>query len=125
MKYLKYFKSNDSICKEYGIKNYTIKGGLVNVDGHVKLSDKKLTKIPLKFGYVSGSFHCSYNQLTSLEGCPKKVGGSFDCGYNQLINLEGAPSEVGGDFFCSFNKLKSPETYPNFKGSLVSPLLFR
>jgi len=132
MKYLKYFESKtdiDAICKKYGIENYTINSdGTVDVNGDVYLNNRGLTKLPLKFGYVSGDFNCEINkltslegspsevvgdfycddnQLTSLEGCPKKVGGSFDCGYNQLINLEGAPSEVGGDFFCSFNKLKS------------------
>ena len=47
----------DSICKKYGIENYTIKDGLVNVDGYVDLSFKKLTKLPLKFGEVSGDFN--------------------------------------------------------------------
>jgi len=72
MKYLKYFESNndiDAICYKYGIENYTVNpDGTVDVDGDVYLSDTKLTKLPLKFGYVSGSFRCAWNQLTSLEG---------------------------------------------------------
>jgi hypothetical protein len=97
----------DSICKEYGIKNYTIDNGLVNVDGDVDLSSKKLTKIPVKFGTVNGDieggFECGDNQLTSLEGSPHIVYGNFYCGYNQLTSLEGSPKEVHGDFSCSVN----------------------
>ena len=111
MKYLKYFESNseiDSICGEYRIKNYTINpDGTVDVNGDVNLYEKGLTKLPLKFGYVSGEFDCSYNQLTSLEGSPKKVGGGFYCGYNKLVTLEGAPKEVGGYFDCRYNQLTS------------------
>ena len=97
----------DSICKKYGIENYTIKDGLVNVDGYVDLSFKKLTKLPLKFGEVSGDFNCSRNQLTSLEGAPNRVGGNFYCSYNKLTSLEGAPEVVENNFYCYNNKLTS------------------
>ena len=138
MKYLKYFEGRkiiDSICKMYGIENYTINSdGTVDVNGNVNLFTRGLTKLPLKFGYVSGgfrcgnnhltslegapkevggSFLCTNNRLTSLEGCPKKVGGSFDCGYNQLINLEGAPIRVDGYFDCCENRLTSLEGAPS------------
>jgi hypothetical protein len=102
----------DSICKKYGIKNYTIKDGLVHVDGDVDLSRRGLTKLPLKFGEVTGYFLCSYNQLTSLEGAPTRVGGYFDCYGNQLTSLEGAPTRVGGYFDCSNNKLTNLEGAP-------------
>jgi hypothetical protein len=106
------FEDIHKICKRYGIKNYIIKDGLVHVDGSVDLYDKKLTKLPLKFGEVSGYFICSLNSLTSLEGAPSRVGGYFDCSYNQLTNLEGAPSRVGGDFNCSYNNLTNLEEAP-------------
>ena len=48
MKYLKLFESFgniDEICKKYSIENYTINpNGSIDVDGHVDLSDKELTK---------------------------------------------------------------------------------
>ena len=48
------------ICKQYNIKNYTInKDGSINVNDDVNLTYKKLTKLPLKFNYVSGHFYCS------------------------------------------------------------------
>jgi hypothetical protein len=110
----------DSICKKWSIKNYTIKDGLVNVDGDVDLYDKKLTKLPLKFGEVSGDFYCSYNQLTSLEGAPTRVGGNFTCSFNKLTSLEGAPTRVVGDFDCYENRLTSLEGAPSRVGGYFS-----
>ena len=102
----------DSICKEYGIENYILKDGLVHVDGDVCLSGRRLTKLPLKFGEVSGYFYCSINKLTSLEGAPTRVGGDFYCYANRLTSLEGAPSRVVGNFYCSDNRLTSLEGAP-------------
>ena len=98
----------DSICKKFDIENYTInEDSTVEVDGNVDLYDKRLTKLPLKFGKVSGNFSCLYNQLISLEGAPLSVGGYFNCISNQLKSLEGAPLSVGGNFYCDSNQLKS------------------
>jgi len=104
MKYLKYFESNtdiDAICYKYRIRNYTVNpDGTVDVDGKVNLYNRGITKLPLKFGYVSGDFDCSRNQLTSLEGAPREVGGHFYCSNNELTSLVGAPEDVGGYFYC-------------------------
>ena len=124
MKYLKlyenFIKQTDSeiheLCKKYGIENYTINNGLVDVDGDVDLDYRKLTKIPIKFGNVSGDFLCYYNQLTTLEGCPKSVGGSSYCSYNNLTSLEGAPKSVGDIFRCENNKLTSLDGAPESVG---------
>jgi hypothetical protein len=112
MKYLKLYENfiqSDSeihkLCKEYGIENYTINNGLVDVDGNVdlrNLNKEELTKLPIKFGIVSGFFDCSNNHFTSLIGAPLKVGGNFHGNNNILTTLEGAPQEVGEHFFlCS------------------------
>jgi hypothetical protein len=119
MKYLKIyedFKDIDSICKEYGIKNYTIVDGKVNVNGDVYLTYIGLLKLPVSFGIVTGNFYCSDNKLTSLEGCPDSVGGHFDCVNNKLTKLEGCPSNISGDFFCYNNQLTSLEGAPNRVG---------
>jgi len=120
MKYLKYFESNsdiDAICREYRITNYTVNPDrTVDVDGDVDLSDMGLDKLPLKFGYVSGDFYCGNNELTSLEGAPRKVGGNFYCFNNKLTSLEGSPEEVGGDFYCDDNQLTSLEGCPKKVG---------
>ena len=108
-----------SICKKYNIKNYTINSdGLIDVNGDVDLRGSRfwdefkssklgvannwtLDTLPLKFGKVSGSFDCRYNNLETLEGCPKEVGGDFYCSDNKLTTLVGCPVEVrrflGGD----------------------------
>ena len=112
-------------------------GKTVKVTGNVLLRGFGLTKIPINFTEVGGSFYCSENQLTSLEGAPRKVGrdfycwdnrltslvgspkfvgGSFDCSYNQLTDLEGAPEKVGGDFDCKKNQLTSYKGEPKFIG---------
>jgi len=98
----------DSICRQYGIRNYTIgEDGLIDVDGLVNLSRNSVNTFPLKFGTVTGSFYCSHNELTSLSGCPSKVGGDFVCQNNKLTNLEYSPQYVGEDFHCADNKLTS------------------
>ena len=120
MKHIKLFESFediDSICKKYGIQNYTINpDGSVDFDGDVDLSNLKLTKLPLKFGRVSGDFYCQFNQLTTLEGSPREVGGDFNCDVNKLTTLEGSPREVGGDFNCTHNKLTTLEGAPREVG---------
>jgi len=101
------------ICKKYEIENYTINNGIVDVDGNVNLSFKKLSKLPLKFGTVNGDFSCYNNQLTTLEGVPNKVNGEFYCNNNKLKSLEGAPKEVNGYFNCSINQLTSLKHLPD------------
>ncbi len=124
MKYLKNYKIFESvnedeihsICKKYGIENYTINtDGNIDVDGNVDLYNKGLIKIPFNFNRVSGFFYCDNNQLTSLEGAPQSVG-DFYCRYNKLTNLEGAPKEVGGGFYCRDNQLTSLEGAPQSIG---------
>ena len=90
---------------KYNYKEYI--GKTVKVTENVRLSDLGLTKIPINFTEVGGSFYCYNNQLTSLEGAPSEVGFDFDCGYNYLTSLEGSPKEVGGYFSCEYNELTS------------------
>jgi len=61
---------------------------------------------------IVGSFYCSYNKLTTLEGGPKSVGGAFSCSDNNLTTLEGSPQSVGGYFNCGYNKLTTLEGCP-------------
>jgi len=120
LSYKKFFESKqevDSICRKYGIQNYTINPDeSIDVDGNVDLSSRGLKRIPLKFRNVRGNFYCNYNQLTSLEGCPQSVSGAFSCSSNKLTSLEGGPQSVGGHFFCSDNQLTSLEGCPQSVG---------
>jgi len=120
MKHLRLFEAFediDSICKELGIRNYTINSdGTVDVYGSINLSLRGLTKLPLKFGKIDGWFDCSGNQLTTLEGSPIEVTSSFICSDNQLVTLEGSPKEVGRDFDCGNNQLTTLEGGPKEVG---------
>ena len=94
------------ICEELFIKEYTINtDGSIDVDGNVYISNLDLSKLPLKFNIVHGSFDCSYNNLTTLDGSPKVVGGFFSVSYNKLTSLEGSPKEVGIKLYCTGNPL--------------------
>ena len=96
------------ILEEAGAK-WTSEGWVV--PGDLDFSELGLTRLPL-IKEVGRSFYCDYNQLISLEGCPKNIGGNFHCGYNQLTSLEGSPKEVDGYFDCSHNELTSLEGCP-------------
>lgn len=115
-------KQIPDICKKYGIENYTINpDGSIDVSGNVCLSDKNLTRIPIKFNKVYGYFDCSYNFITSLEGCPREVYRYFDCSDNEKItSLECGPEIVYGTFYCNFNNLLiTTKGFPSIVGGDV------
>jgi len=120
MKYLKLFESFDEseihkICKQYGIRSYTINNdGSIDVDNNVKLFNRSLTKLPIKFNKVKGYFACSDNELTTLEGSPKEVNGYFSCRDNKLTSFKGAPIIIRDNFYCQNNKINSFEYFPSF-----------
>jgi hypothetical protein len=94
------------ICEKYGITNYTINdGGSIDVDGNVDLYNCNITELPLRFNKVTGWFDCGYNNLTTLEGCPRWIGSWFSCDHNKLTSLEFSPDYVGDKFNCLYNKL--------------------
>jgi len=96
------------IAKVYGIKKLIINDDMsVDVKGSVDLSGKMLTKLPLIFNRVWGSFTVADNQLKSLEGCPSIVDGDFFAYGNQLMSLKGGPTKVGGEYSVSGNYLNS------------------
>ena len=88
---------------KYNYKHYI--GKTVKVTGDVNLSRLGLTKIPINFTEVGGNFWCYANQLTNLEGAPRRVGGGIWCWGNNLTSLKGSPEEVSGNFSCYENKL--------------------
>ena len=99
--------------KKYEIDNYIINDDLtVDVNGIVNLHSSKLSKIPIKFGKISGNFSVSSNKLTSLKGCPKEVLGDFYCSSNKLKSLEYCPEIVKGFFSCVENELTSLKYCP-------------
>ncbi len=110
------------ICARFGIYQSSMsirEDGTVDVNGHVTLSYKKLSKLPLRFGTVTGDFYCQSNFLKTLEGCPSTVGGTFRCDGNDLTTLEGCPSEIGKSFYTSVNDLTTFKGGPSKVGGDV------
>ena len=88
---------------------YELVDGLYNVNGSVKLN-KRVERLPCKFGKVTGNFDCWDNDLITLDGCPRWVGLDLDCEFNDLITLEGCPEYIGCIFdIGGTNVLKSLE----------------
>jgi hypothetical protein len=80
--------------------------GFINVDGDFEASGMDLKDLyGIKFGAINGDFNVSDNDLSSLEGCPKKVQGYFSCSSNYLNTLIGGPDSVKGNYICSNNNL--------------------
>lgn len=98
--------------KKYNVSKYEIVDGVVNVDGDVKLSDKGIDTLEVKFGEVSGNFDIAQNKLKDLKNTPSKVGGSFIANDNLLSDLSYSPKEVGGNFVVSRNNLTSLKGAP-------------
>ena len=91
--------------------------GLVDVDGNFDCARGGLNNFQgIRFGKISGSFNCSENSLSSLEGAPREVRWNFYCSENNLISLEGAPLKVGGNFYCHRNQLVSLKGAPQEVG---------
>ena len=105
-----------SWLKKHEIRKFTIlKDNSVNVHGDVRLGDKlaNLLKLPLNFNIIEGDFDIGDNELTSLEGSPKKVTGSFMAHKNEIFSLKGGPKEVGGSFVILHNNVTSLEHSPS------------
>jgi hypothetical protein len=68
--------STEDILNKVVDGTYTIQSdGTVDVNGDVNMYNMKLTEIPVKFGKLTGNFHCDNNQLTNLDGAPKSIEG--------------------------------------------------
>lgn len=72
--------------------------GSLYFNGEIKKDLDKLTRIEVKFNYVSGVFDCSNNKLVTLENTPRRVGVRLSCYSNNLITLKHAPNpeDIGG-----------------------------
>ena len=119
-------ESRESVEKwlqDYNVKDFTIDRDLnVDVYGDVNIKSRGLIEIPIRFRFVSGSFVCGFNKLTSLIGCPVDVGGNFICKENLLVSLDGCPVSVGGDFKCIRNELTNLNGCPiSVGGNSVNP----
>ena len=108
----------NEICDQYNITNYIVNPDeSIDVNGDVDLYNKGFVELPLRFNKVTGCFDCGYNNLTTLEGCPRWIGGFFYCSRNELTSLEFSPDYVGDYFNCVQNYLTSLKFSPDYVGS--------
>ena len=97
---------------------------LVDIEGDVDISGRKLIDFPVAFGKISGDFDCSDNLLTDLFYAPTVVVGDFDCSHNRIperaVVSFAKTADIGGKFISDFDIAlpskqdsdKSPEDAP-------------
>lgn len=92
-------KKIESWLKIMKIKKYTINDDfIVDVDGNVDISYKKLNIIPVKFGIINGNFWCDRNNLNSFKNSPNIIHGNFWCYKNPFDNYDDLPNIINGHF---------------------------
>lgn len=114
---------------------YTIKNGIVDVDGDVRISwgvqndITSLTNDIFEFGTINGDFNINdCINLKTLKGGPKIVKGDFLCSYcKKLESFEYAPHEIEGAFItmdCGVTTLKGlPKRVKNIDLSYCDNLI--
>ena len=71
------------------------------IDADVNLSGLKLSELPEYIVFneiIGGNFICSYSNLSSMKGFPKKIGKNFDISFSKINSLDNAPLLVDKDF---------------------------
>ena len=89
--------------KELLSEGIAIKTGKTINWAHKKITTLKDKDIVWK-GRVISTFDISYNYLTDLKDCPKRVG-RLEARYNHLTSLEGAPKVIEGWCLLNANRL--------------------
>lgn len=86
----------------HGVENFKIDPttGVVDVDADVVMDIDHITKLPVKFGIVTGSFDIGGSNINTLEGCPHTVGKSFNCSHTDITSFDHAPQQVGRSFIA-------------------------
>ena len=97
----------------FGSWKYNPQTGRVDVKGDFNCSRQGISDFKgIEFGTVDGECNCNSNNLTSLEGSPRKVTGGFRCNFNNLKNLIGGPDEVYFGYWAQDNGLTSLKGSP-------------
>jgi hypothetical protein len=109
-----------NICHKYYIPFYTINDDLsIDVPNSVFISNYRLTKLPLNFRYVTGSFSCDNNNLTNLEGAPEVVSGFINCSRNKLSDFSFFPKTIDGHLNCTFNDIRDIYNIPKVEKWII------
>ena len=84
--------------------------------GGVALNDaarRRLTRLPVRFRYVSGDFLAGFSNLNTLDGFPSTVGQHCSITDSEVASLEHAPTKVGS-FDASHTKITSLTGGPKY-----------
>jgi len=107
---------------EYIPDNFIAK--VEKINGSARIQNCKNLKFLKNLKEVTDDFYCSWNRLTSLEGCPEIIGNNFSCDFNQLTSLKNGPKIVKGFFYCQNNKeqfsKEDVEKYCDVKGLILT-----
>jgi Leucine-rich repeat (LRR) protein len=89
--------------------------------GDLDCSFNQLTTLNNCPKYINYHFWCHHNKLKTLKSGPERVDMRFHCAHNLLTTLNGSPKIVNGYFYCNNNKLITleggPEEVYNFNCS--------
>ena len=78
----------------------------VDVHDSVILQRQGLTKLPVKFGKVTGCFDCSGNSLNSFVNFPTIINGDLIFAHNCITSIEHFPQYIAGNVYGVYtNKL--------------------
>jgi hypothetical protein len=118
-----FFKTKEQIThwlNSKGVMSYTIHKDLT-VDLHqgIIIKEENLNYLPIQFNQVQGDFICSFCDLKTLKGSPKKVLGDFICSNNLLTSLKYAPQKIGQKFDCSKNQIANLSFFPKDVGGPI------
>lgn len=119
--FTKYMNKNDYINKkmiELGIINYEINNNLINVNGDVNLSKKRLSNLPFQFGDINGDLNIANNKFTNLDGLFKSCNNLY--ANNNLINNLSGMGYIKRNIDLSHNKITTLKgIQPIIDGSLL------
>lgn len=114
--YPKSTQAAEAVLTKWGIRFTRNPDETLTVPGDILLSGWELGKLPdLSRVHVQGTFDCTGNLLTTLEGAPASAH-HFICNANALRSLKHAPAQVQGSFLCFHNNLASLEHAPQYVG---------
>jgi hypothetical protein len=94
---------------------------MIDVKGEVLINQNSPLLKDIKFGDVKGDFRIGSIGIDNLKFAPESVGKNFQCSYNNLKSLEGFPKKLKNDYsvYLYENRIESLEGIPlDYKGSI-------
>jgi len=84
--------------RDHNADTWTINSdGSVDVSGYIRINEHNFrgSKLPFKFGKISGTFDVDYSTLETMENFPDEIENVFYCCHTKISLLEHFPKKVG------------------------------